>query len=70
MYAAFQKDERSHLLGFFDFCQHDGNKGRLLGRLRAKDWTGFASGYNGSGQAERYGKLIGEAFDEGIQLFA
>lgn len=70
MYTAFQRDERSHVLGFFDFCQHDGENGNLLGRLRAKDWTGFASAYNGTGQAERYGKLIGDAFEEGVRLFA
>ncbi len=70
MYAAFQKDERSHLLGFFDFCRHDGKKGKLLRRLRARDWTGFAAGYNGAGQAERYGKWIGDAFEEGLRLYA
>lgn len=69
MYEAFQADERAHLLGFFDYCQQHGRRGSLIGRLRAKDWTGFASGYNGPGQADEYGALIGTAFREGERLF-
>ena len=70
MYDAFQADERAHLLGFFDYCQRHGKRGSLISRLRAKDWTGFATGYNGPGQAERYGRWIGTAYDEGAWLFS
>jgi hypothetical protein len=31
--------------------------------LRAKNWEGFAAGYNGQGQVERYGRLMREAYD-------
>ncbi len=69
MYDTFQDDERAHLLGFFDYCQHHGKRGSLISRLRAKDWTGFATGYNGLGQAKRCGRLIGTAYDEGTRVF-
>ncbi len=31
--------------------------------LVRKDWEGFAGGYNGSGQIERYGRLLREAYE-------
>lgn len=34
----------------------------LLDELVRKDWEGFARGYNGSGQVERYGRMLGEAY--------
>lgn len=33
----------------------------LIDELQRKDWEGFARGYNGSGQVERYGRLLREA---------
>jgi hypothetical protein len=34
----------------------------LADELVRKDWEGFAGGYNGSGQIERYGRLLREAY--------
>jgi hypothetical protein len=35
----------------------------LADDLVRKDWEGFAAGYNGQGQVERYGRLLREAYD-------
>jgi hypothetical protein len=35
----------------------------LADELVRKDWEGFAAGYNGQGQVERYGRLMREAYD-------
>lgn len=35
----------------------------LADELVRKDWEGFAAGYNGSGQVERYGRLMREAYE-------
>ncbi|MEZ5996181.1 MAG: N-acetylmuramidase domain-containing protein [Hyphomonadaceae bacterium] len=35
----------------------------LADELQRKDWEGFAGGYNGSGQIERYGRLLREAYE-------
>jgi len=35
----------------------------LVDELQRKDWEGFARGYNGSGQVERYGRLLREAYE-------
>ena len=35
----------------------------LADELVRKDWEGFAAGYNGQGQVERYGRLLREAYD-------
>lgn len=35
---------------------------RLDGDLRAKDWRAFARGYNGTGQVERYARLLEQAY--------
>lgn len=35
---------------------------RLHGDLRAKDWRAFARGYNGTGQVERYARLLEQAY--------
>jgi len=57
MWDAFQAGERAQVLGFFDFCE-----GRLITALRNHDWTAFARGYNGGGQAQRYGTNIANAY--------
>jgi hypothetical protein len=31
--------------------------------LQALDWEGFARIYNGSGQVEKYGRLLREAYE-------
>lgn len=65
MYAAFQKNERAHVLGFFDFCQFKSgfgaSKGKMMGYLKEDKFVDFASGYNGTGQAVAYGDLIEKA---------
>jgi len=35
----------------------------LADELVRKDWEGFAAGYNGQGQVERYGRLMREAYE-------
>jgi hypothetical protein len=55
MFKAFQSDERNHVLGMFDFIKADAN---MLQALRNNDYTTFAAGYNGPGQAAHYGGLI------------
>jgi hypothetical protein len=55
MFLAFQADERSQLLGLFDFIKADA---AMLQALRDNHYVNFASGYNGSGQAQFYGGLI------------
>lgn len=55
MFNAFQADERKHVLGLFDFIKADAN---MLQAVRNNDYTAFASGYNGPGQAAHYGGLI------------
>tara|TARA_R110000772_G_scaffold153261_1_gene264252 strand:+ start:20503 stop:21087 length:585 start_codon:yes stop_codon:yes gene_type:complete len=44
---AMYKSEAGHLLAFVNFVKHR----RLDDELRAKDWAGFAFGYNGRGYA-------------------
>jgi len=69
MYNAFQASERSHVLGFFDYCQQkEKEKGGLLRYLRAKDFRNFAYYYNGSGQVDYYGRMIQEAYNEARQI--
>lgn len=55
MFAAFQADERNQILGLFDFIRTDAT---LFQALRTGDYFGFAGGYNGPGQAQKYGGLI------------
>jgi len=65
MYEAFQKDERAHVLGFFDFCEYKSGfgsaKGKMIGYLKENKFVDFATGYNGGGQATTYGGLIEQA---------
>ncbi len=64
MYDAFQAGERAHVLGFFDYCQYHGRRGRMIQALRDKDWRAVARGYNGSGQVTTYAGRIQSAYDE------
>ena len=64
MYNAFQTDERTHVLGFFDFCQP------IIKFLREEAWVSFAASYNGSGQAEKYGGLIRDNFKTARRLLS
>jgi hypothetical protein len=63
MHDAFQRDERAHVLGFFDYCALAvPPPGQLIEDLRERRWTAFARGYNGPGQAEHYGELISRRY--------
>ncbi|MEM7129825.1 MAG: N-acetylmuramidase domain-containing protein [Chloroflexota bacterium] len=55
MFNAFSADERSHVLGFFDYVRADP---KLVQALRNRDYFNFAKGYNGTGNAPTYEKLI------------
>lgn len=70
MFDAFQTDERYHVLGFFDFCRNRQAPlaGDLIKYLRARNWSEFARYYNGPGQVDTYGRLIGDAFAEAQKL--
>lgn len=59
MYDAFENDERSQILGFFDFVRTDP---RLLDAMRAQDLLTFATYYNGSAVAEAYSNLMRNAW--------
>jgi hypothetical protein len=71
MYKAFQKNERNHVLGFFDFCQYKlgfGNKaGQLLKYLKEHNWNEFARYYNGD-QTGSYGGQIKDAFQKATKI--
>ncbi|MEP7358442.1 MAG: N-acetylmuramidase domain-containing protein, partial [Anaerolineales bacterium] len=63
MYDAFSADERSQIVGFFDFVQGPGTTSRRVLALQARDFTTFAALYNGPGQAAKYGSLMQGLFD-------
>jgi hypothetical protein len=58
MFNAFSSDERAHILGLFDFIRTDA---ALVQALRSGNYVAFASGYNGTGQAQYYANLINES---------
>jgi hypothetical protein len=66
MFEAFSRAERWQVLAFFDFCAAKA----LLEKLRMSDWTGFATVYNGPGNAAAYAARIGAAHDEANSLLA
>lgn len=70
MYDAFQASERAHVLGFFDFCRTKPapKRGDLIRYLQQKNWREFARYYNGAGQVDTYGGLIGRAYAEASRL--
>jgi len=53
------QSERRQLEAFAAFVRAN----NLADELVRKDWEGFARGYNGSGQVERYGRLMREAYE-------
>lgn len=55
MFSAFSSSDHAHVFGLFDFIMSDA---RMPMALRQADWRGFASVYNGSGQADDYGEHI------------
>jgi hypothetical protein len=54
MYEAFNGGVQAQLDGMFSYFENTA----ALAALKRGDYTGFASSYNGSGQAEHYGELI------------
>jgi uncharacterized protein YgiM (DUF1202 family) len=63
MFEKFSKDIRYHIIGFFDFLAATKP---MLGALKEHDFAGFATLYNGLGQAQKYGSWVKtrfEAFD-------
>jgi uncharacterized protein YraI len=53
MFNAFAHDINAHFEGLFDFCSPS-----MLENLRQLEFEDFAARYNGSGQKEKYGRLI------------
>ncbi len=58
MFEQFSSDIRYHIIGLFDFFDS-----RMTQALRRQDFETFAGYYNGSGQKQRYGRLIGDHFN-------
>ena len=57
MFEQFSGDIRYHIIGLFDFFDS-----RMTEALRRQDFETFAGYYNGSGQKQRYGRLIDDHF--------
>ena len=53
MFNDFSNDITAHINGLFAFFSES-----MVKKLRRLDFEGFAAGYNGSGQKEKYGKWI------------
>jgi hypothetical protein len=68
MFDAFSSSERHQIIGFFDFVQGPSTNSRRVIALQNKDFTTFASLYNGPGQATRYGSLIKSVFDAFLKM--
>jgi hypothetical protein len=58
MYDAFENDERSQVVGFFDFVRTDS---RLLEAMRREELVTFATYYNGTAVAQTYARLMADA---------
>jgi hypothetical protein len=57
--AAYCQSQVAQLQAFEAFIRNAG----LLDELQRLDWEGFARGYNGSGQVERYSRLMQDAYN-------
>lgn len=66
MFNAFVANERNQIAAFFDFLQ--GNGPRATNALQTRDFRTIASIYNGAGNADYYGKLIGNFYNTFIAL--
>lgn len=53
------RSEVQQLKAFANFVRAN----NLADELQRKDWAGFAAGYNGTGQVERYSRLMREAYE-------
>jgi len=63
MFAAFSTDERTQLIGLFDFIQGPNNLSDRVAALQRKDFVAFAALYNGKGQAAAYGEILRRYYD-------
>jgi hypothetical protein len=70
MFERLREGERFHILGLFDFIKGPGTTSPMLEALRRRSFTEFATRYNGSGQAAKYGSLIEEYVSTFDQLRA
>ncbi len=70
MFTAFARSDRDQVIGFFDFVQGVLPGGGALTPLRRKDFTSFATIYNGSGQAAYYGSLMKNGYEAFNSLYA
>ena len=70
MFTAFARSERDQVIGFFDFIQGVLPNGGAVKALQAKNYTLFATIYNGSGQAAYYGGLIANGYNAFKTLYA
>lgn len=72
MFAAFQTDERAHVLGFFRFCEKQPapKAGGLLEHLKARRWREFAKYYNGPGNVDEYSARMQAAYEAAKPLLA
>lgn len=57
--ADMAKSQARQLAAFAAFVRSN----NLADELQRKDWEGFARGYNGPGQVERYGRLMRDAYN-------
>jgi hypothetical protein len=63
MFNAFARSDRDQVMGFFDFVQGVLPAEGAVKTLQAKNFTQFATIYNGSGQATYYGNLIANGYN-------
>lgn len=63
MFAAFGTDERTQLIGLFDFIQGPNTSSDKVTALQRKDFAAFAALYNGKGQAAAYGEILRRYYD-------
>ncbi|MEE8390224.1 MAG: N-acetylmuramidase domain-containing protein [Anaerolineae bacterium] len=61
MFDAFVASERNQVAGFFNFVRSRGEK--TVQMLQSSDFEGFATIYNGHGQATAYGNLIRQTYE-------
>lgn len=70
MFTAFSRSDRDHVIGFFDFVQGVLPNNGAIRHLQRKDFTSFATVYNGSGQAAYYGNLMKTGYDAFNKLYS
>jgi hypothetical protein len=61
--TAFVKEMSKSLVKQLAAFEAFARSNNLVDELQRKDWEGFARGYNGPGQVERYGRLLRQAYE-------